>query len=79
MTANTQTARPRTDVDRIAETYFDAAVALSPISATYLGMPGHEEELDDFSPAGNAAAAELRRDTLARARRARPRSTTSTG
>ena len=64
VTANTQTARPRTDVDRIAETYFDAAVALSPINATSLGVPGGEEDLDDLSPAGNAAASELRRTTL---------------
>jgi uncharacterized protein (DUF885 family) len=66
VTANTQTARPRTDVDRIAETYFDAAVALSPINATFLGVPGGEEDLDDLSPAGNAAASELRRTTLTR-------------
>ena len=67
VTANTQTARtrPQTDVDRIAETYFDAAVALSPINATFLGVPGGEEDLDDLSPAGNAAASELRRTTLA--------------
>ena len=72
MTANTQTARPRTDVDRIAETYFEAAVALSPINATFLGVPGGEEDLDDLSPAGNAAAAELRRTTLARLATATP-------
>jgi uncharacterized protein (DUF885 family) len=60
-----QTARPQTDVDRIAESYFDAAVDLSPISATYLGVPGRDEDLDDLSPAGNAAHAELRRATLA--------------
>lgn len=58
------TTRPPTDVDRIAERYFDTAVALSPISATSMGVPGGEEELDDLSPAGNAAAAELRRATL---------------
>ncbi|MGO4603830.1 DUF885 domain-containing protein [Terrabacter sp. 2YAF2] len=72
MTANTQTARPRTDVDRIAETYFEAAVALSPINATFLGVPGGEEDLDDLSPAGNAAAAELRRATLAQLAGATP-------
>src|SRR6476660_6380533 len=72
VTANTQTARPRTDVDRIAETYFEAAVALSPINATFLGVPGGEEDLDDLSPAGNAAAAELRRTTLARLAAATP-------
>jgi uncharacterized protein (DUF885 family) len=59
------TSRPQSEVDRIAERYFDAAVALSPINATYLGVPGGEEDLDDLSPAGNAALAQVRRDALA--------------
>ncbi|MCU1538866.1 MAG: hypothetical protein JWP82_3217 [Humibacillus sp.] len=58
-------ARPQTEVDRIAERYFDAAAALSPISATFLGVPGGEDALDDLSPAGNAAASQLRRTALA--------------
>lgn len=58
------TTRRQTDVDRIAETYFDAMVELSPISATYLGVPGRENELDDLSPAGHAAQSQLRRRTL---------------
>ena len=64
-TGSTSSARPQTEVDRIAERHFDAAAALSPISATFLGVPGREDELDDLSPAGNAAAAQLRRATLA--------------
>ena len=67
-----RTARTQTAVDRIAESYFDAAVALSPINATYLGVPGREEDLDDLSPAGNAAASELRRATLAELATATP-------
>jgi uncharacterized protein (DUF885 family) len=60
-----QTQRPQTDVDRIAEKYFEASVALSPIAATYLGVPGHDEDLDDLSPAGIAAQSRLRQATLA--------------
>ncbi|MEO8556664.1 MAG: DUF885 domain-containing protein [Actinomycetota bacterium] len=63
-------ARPTTEVDHIANTYFDALVELSPITATALGIPGHEEDLDDLSPKGHAAHASLRSttlDTLARA------------
>lgn len=60
-----QNDRPQSDVDRIAEAYFAGAVALSPINATYLGVPGRETELDDLSPAGHAALAVLRRGTLA--------------
>jgi uncharacterized protein (DUF885 family) len=63
--AHAQSARPTTDVDRIADAHLDAFVALSPIQATYLGIPGHDEDLDDFSPAGHEAHAALRRRTLA--------------
>ena len=58
------TTRPPTDADRVADDYFDAAIALSPIMATNAGIPGHEEALDDFSPTGLAAMAELRQRTL---------------
>ncbi|MDQ5840223.1 MAG: DUF885 domain-containing protein [Chloroflexota bacterium] len=57
-------ARPTTDVDRIADRYLDALVELSPITATELGIAGHDEDLDDLSPAGHAAMANLRRKTL---------------
>jgi uncharacterized protein (DUF885 family) len=56
--------RPATDVDRIANGYLDALVELSPIAATYLGIAGHDEDLDDFSPSGHAARSELRSKTL---------------
>lgn len=61
----TQTsARKQTAVDQIAEQHHDAEIRLSPIAATYLGVPGHDGELDDFSPAGYAARAEVRAETL---------------
>ena len=41
--------RQTTEIDRIADAYFDAQVALSPLEATYLGVPGHDEEIDDLS------------------------------
>jgi uncharacterized protein (DUF885 family) len=65
-------ARATTDVDRIANGYLDALVELSPITATYLGVPGHDEDLDDFSPAGHAAHSGLRRRTLESLARATP-------
>ena len=66
MTTDTQAPRARTstDVDRIANGYLDALVELSPITATYLGIAGHDEDLDDFSPSGNAARSDLRAKTL---------------
>ncbi|QGN56635.1 DUF885 domain-containing protein [Nostocoides sp. HKS02] len=72
MTTETSTARPTTDVDRIADSFLAELVVLSPITATYLGIPGHEEDLDDFSPQGHAAHAELRRRTLAALDQAEP-------
>lgn len=60
------TTRQPTAVDAVADAHFDAAVALSPIEATYLGVPGHDAELDDLSPEGYARHAQLARDTLAR-------------
>jgi uncharacterized protein (DUF885 family) len=62
--ARVRQARPTTDVDRIANDYLDALVQLSPITATYLGMDGRDEDLDDFSPSGYAAQSELRTKTL---------------
>ena len=56
--------RQPTPVDAVADAYFDAVVALSPIAATYAGIPGHDEELDDLSPAGIAAHSHLRQATL---------------
>lgn len=56
--------RARTNIDRIADAHFDAMVALSPIAATNYGVPGHDEDLDDFSPAGLQAASDVRRHTL---------------
>ena len=62
--AQPREARPTTDVDRIANDYLDSLVGLSPIAATYLGIAGHDEDLDDFSPSGYAAQSELRTATL---------------
>lgn len=64
-TDTTPTRQPSA-VDEIAEAHFRAALALSPIEATYLGVPGHDTEIDDLSPAGFAAHEALARDTLAR-------------
>jgi uncharacterized protein (DUF885 family) len=59
-------ARPPTAVDAIAEAYVDAVLEASPLTATHLGIPGHDHELDDLSPEGYAAQADLARDTLRR-------------
>ncbi|WP_249138667.1 DUF885 domain-containing protein [Phycicoccus avicenniae] len=65
MSEPTPSRRP-TAVDAVAEDHFDAVVAASPVEATYLGVPGHDTELDDLSPEGYAHHADLARTTLAR-------------
>ena len=62
--ARAHQARPTTDVDHIANNYLDALVELSPITATYLGITGHDKDIDDFSPSSYAAHSDLRTRTL---------------
>lgn len=70
MTQDTNEAhRP---VDAIADAYVDDYCALDPVTATYLGVPGHEHRLTDYSPAGYAAREALTRKALADATAATP-------
>jgi uncharacterized protein (DUF885 family) len=57
--------RRPTAVDRIADEYLDASAALDPVSATFAGLPGHDDRMTDYSPAGHAARTDLARRTLA--------------
>ncbi|WP_027342015.1 DUF885 domain-containing protein [Hamadaea tsunoensis] len=52
-------------IDDIANRYVDEWAPLSPIGATYVGIGGHDDRLDDLSPEGFAAQAELTRRTVA--------------
>ena len=71
MTATTP-SRTRTDVDEIADAYFDAGMALDPISATATGVRGFDHLLTDYSPQADAERADLARGTLARLASATP-------
>ncbi|QDG64218.1 DUF885 domain-containing protein [Pseudarthrobacter sp. NIBRBAC000502771] len=57
-------ARPHTRIDAVADTYTDTLIRLNPTFATTLGLPGHETEYQDFSPAGVAGFAEAARAAL---------------
>ncbi|WP_457972090.1 DUF885 domain-containing protein [Arthrobacter sp. D1-17] len=61
----TAPGRPRTAIDTVAEAYTDTLVRLNPSFATILGVPGHDTELQDFSPAGVEEFAAAARETLA--------------
>jgi len=65
-------SRARTAVDEIAERFLDADLVLNPIAATYLGVPGYDDKLTDFSPVANEERADLRRRTLAELEGAEP-------
>jgi uncharacterized protein (DUF885 family) len=62
----------RRTIDELCETYVEQACALSPLTATHLGVAGHEHELPDLSPAGWAAREDLDRRTVAAVRDAVP-------
>ena len=56
--------RPQTEIDRIAERWVDAVVALDPITGTYLGRAESNRALPDFSPTGADAVAAAQREAL---------------
>ncbi|MEJ5945843.1 DUF885 domain-containing protein [Pseudokineococcus basanitobsidens] len=58
---------PRTPspVDALADAHVEAYAALDPLAATAMGLPGHDDEVTDLSPAGAASRADLARRTLA--------------
>jgi uncharacterized protein (DUF885 family) len=59
-------------IDDLANRYVDEWAPLSPIGATYTGISGFDDQLDDLSPDGFAAQAGLTRRTLADLRAAEP-------
>jgi uncharacterized protein (DUF885 family) len=52
-------------VRTLADSYLLHLCTLDPIRATYLGVPGFDGELPDFSPTGSAERADLARRTVA--------------
>ncbi|HEY2723666.1 MAG TPA: DUF885 domain-containing protein [Pseudonocardiaceae bacterium] len=51
-------------VRRISDEYVRDWAAAHPVEATYIGVPGHDDEMTDYSPEGHAARAELARSAL---------------
>ena len=54
--------------DRFVETY----AAHSPIGATYMGLPGYEDQMNDFSPDGSEAMVEVERAAIREMEAAEP-------
>jgi uncharacterized protein (DUF885 family) len=53
-----------TEVFRLADSYVDQLCAIDPFTATALGVPGHDDEVTDFSPDGVDARVDLEREIL---------------
>ena len=64
--------RARTEVDDIADSYFDASMALDPVEATTAGVRGYDHLLTDHSPAAVAERVQLARGALRRVAAAVP-------
>lgn len=57
-------SRYRSQIFELSDQYVSELAALSPITATFLGLPGYDDKLDDFSLAGSERRASLIRRTL---------------
>ncbi|WP_104137138.1 DUF885 domain-containing protein [Arthrobacter sp. ZGTC131] len=65
MTSETAASvRSKTPIDGVADAYTDTLIRLNPSFATILGVPGHDTEFQDFSPAGIAEFAAAARGAL---------------
>jgi uncharacterized protein (DUF885 family) len=59
---------------QLSDQYIVDSAALDPMVASFWGIPGHDDEMTDYSPQGWAARLELQRRTLADLSRIEPRS-----
>src|SRR5690348_12779823 len=69
-------ARTPTAVDAVAEAFLEQHAALDPIDATFLGLTGHDHEMQDFSPDWWQRMSDNRRRTLAALDEVEPLDTT---
>ena len=53
-----------TAISKILDNFMEEGIKLTPIGATMLGVPGFDDQLDDFSIAGQEKQLELARKTL---------------
>src|SRR5579875_383905 len=66
-------ARTPSEVDAIAERHLDAEVAHDPLLATYLGIPGLDDQMPALDPDWLAERSEIRQRTLRELAAAEPR------
>ena len=68
----TDASTPDSPIDQLTERHLVQYVALQPTDATALGIPGHDHELPDYTPAGFQALAELTGRSVAEAQAIQP-------
>ncbi len=68
----TDSARPLSALDRLADRFVEEYAAAVPTVATFIGVPGHDHRWPDRSPAGRAGLADLLRSTVTAARACGP-------
>ncbi|WP_235912301.1 DUF885 domain-containing protein [Ruania zhangjianzhongii] len=62
--SHASTPRTPTPTDVLADEYVATLTRLSPMTATAIGLPGAEDQLDDFSPGGYQAGTDAARRVL---------------
>ena len=65
-------ARPQTEIDRLAERWLQTQIELAPERRVELGAPGDQSEYGDYSPQGTARRREAMAAMLAELDRTRP-------
>jgi uncharacterized protein (DUF885 family) len=64
-TASATGSRPHSPIDDVADRYVEDYCSLDPLTATFLGVAGHDDEVTDLSPAGVDERTDLGRRLLA--------------
>ncbi len=75
MTLNDPTAggrREMSDIFELSDQYIVESCTLDPMMATFWGVPGHDDEMTDYSPDGWAARLELQHRTIRNLERMSP-------
>ncbi|MEY3737126.1 MAG: hypothetical protein RLZZ251_842, partial [Actinomycetota bacterium] len=62
----------KTEISSILDRFMEESIKLSPIGATLLGVPGLDDQIDDFSMVGHQKREELTRQTLDKLKSAEP-------
>ena len=62
----------KTEISTILDSFMEEGIKLTPIGATLLGVPGFDDQIDDFSMEGHKKREELTRKTLDALRTATP-------